>query len=273
MTRPHAATAAASTSSGQRRNNTTKTAEPHRPGRPSWEGTLYTTLTVARASSRHISRQDDDLHKQAEDYELQLPYQGSFCSPAPVRRYPGATVSGSARTRSTRADPAVSGVSSSPICCTNSSSVWPLRAAYARIPCLPTSPNGVIRGITAVTVRSSPARRDSSRAYSAMNRWVALDPAYPPLAGEPLRAAPLLTTTTRLPGGSGFSSASRTQVNAILTSACQWTENVSQVWYWIGRFTGLAPATTMRTSGWYWSSTLHDTAGSAASATSIRIFV
>src|SRR6266849_4267968 len=45
-----------------------------------------------------------------------------------------------------------------------------------------------------------------------MNRWVALDPAYPPLAGDPLMAAPLLTTTTTLlPGGSGFSSASRSQ--------------------------------------------------------------
>jgi hypothetical protein len=50
-----------------------------------------------------------------------------------------------------------------------------------------------------------------------MNRWVALDPAYPPLAGDPLMAAPLLTTTTLLPGVSGFSSASRSQVNAILT--------------------------------------------------------
>jgi len=47
-----------------------------------------------------------------------------------------------------------------------------------------------------------------------MNRWVALDPAYPPLAGDPLMADPLLTTTTLLPGGSGFSSASRSQVNA-----------------------------------------------------------
>ena len=29
-----------------------------------------------------------------------------------------------------------------------------------------------------------------------MNRWVALEPAYPPLAGDPLIAAPLLITTT-----------------------------------------------------------------------------
>ncbi len=82
-----------------------------------------------------------------------------------------------------------------------------------------------------------------------MNRWVALDPAYPPLAGDPLMAAPLLITTTLLPGGSGFSRASRSQVNAILTSVCQLTENVSQVWSWSGRITGLAPATRMRTTG------------------------
>ena len=87
----------------------------------------------------------------------------------------------------------------------------------------------------------SPARRDSSGAYSAMNRWVALAPAYPPLAGDPMTAAPLLTTTTRLPGRSGGSSAARSQPNAILTSACQLTENVSQVWCWSGSITGLAP--------------------------------
>src|SRR5947209_525562 len=105
-----------------------------------------------------------------------------------------------------------------------------------------------------------------------MNRWVALDPAYPPLAGDPLMAAPLLTTTTLLPGGSGFSSASRSQVNAILTSVCQLMENVSHVWYWSGRITGLAPATRMRTSASYWSSRLHATVASAASATSGRMF-
>ena len=103
--------------------------------------------------------------------------------------------------------------------------------------------------MTAVTVMSSPARRDSSWAYAAMNRWVALAPAYPPLAGDPLMAAPLLTTTTLLPGGSGLSSASRSQVNAILTSVFQLTENVSHVWCWSGRIAGLAPATRMRTSG------------------------
>src|SRR6266571_2935509 len=105
-----------------------------------------------------------------------------------------------------------------------------------------------------------------------MNRWVALDPAYPPLAGDPLMAAPLLTTTTTLlPGGSGCSSASRSQVNAILTSVCQLTENVSHVWYWSGRITELAPATRMTTSGSYWSSRLHATVASVASATSVRM--
>src|SRR5260370_14467 len=94
----------------------------------------------------------------------------------------------------------------------------------------------------------------------------------PPGGGEQLMAAPLLTTTTLLPGSSGLSSASRSQVNAILTSVCQLTENVSHVWYWSGRITGLAPATRMRTSGSYWSSRLHATVASAASATSVRMF-
>jgi len=103
-------------------------------------------------------------------------------------------VAGSARTRSTRADAAISRVNSSPSCSKYASSVWPPRAASARTPRLPTSPNGVILGITAVTVMSSLARCDTSWAYAAMNRWVALEPAYPALAGDPLMAAPLLTT-------------------------------------------------------------------------------
>src|SRR5258708_3194887 len=67
------------------------------------------------------------------------------------------------------ADRAIWGVSSAPSCFRYASSVWQPRAAYARTPRLPTSPNGVILGITAVTVMSSPARRDSSWAYPAMN--------------------------------------------------------------------------------------------------------
>jgi len=76
-----------------------------------------------------------------------------------------------------------------------------------------------------------PTHMPKMKKPTQMNRWVALDPAYPPLAGDPLMAAPLLTTTTTtlLPGGSGLSSASRSQVNAILTSGRQLTENVSHI--------------------------------------------
>src|SRR5947209_987912 len=100
-----------------------------------------------------------------------------------------------------------------------------------------------------VTVMSRPARSDSSLAYCARNRWLALEPAYPPLKGDPLIAAPLLSTTTLLPGDNGLSRASRNQVNATLTSVCQLTENVSQVCCCNGRITGLAPATRMSVRG------------------------
>ena len=46
----------------------------------------------------------------------------------------------------------------------------------------------------------SPERRDSSWAYAAMNRWVALEPAYPPLAGDPLIAAPQVSPGYAPPG-------------------------------------------------------------------------
>ena len=82
-----------------------------------------------------------------------------------------------------------------------------------------------------------------------MKRWVALAPAYPPLSGEPCSAAPLLITITLLPGRSGLSRASRSQWNAIRTSVCQLTENVSQVWCCSGRRSGLAPATRMTAVG------------------------
>ena len=62
---------------------------------------------------------------------------GSFCSPMAVSGHPGAVVAGSARTSSTRADPAILGVNSSPSCFRNTSSVWPPRAAYARPPYRP----------------------------------------------------------------------------------------------------------------------------------------
>ena len=82
-----------------------------------------------------------------------------------------------------------------------------------------------------------------------MKRWVALAPAYPPLSGDPFRAAPLLITTTLLSGRSGLSSASRSQWNATRTSVCQLTENVSQVWSCSRTMCGLAPATRTTTPG------------------------
>jgi uncharacterized protein len=85
-------------------------------------------------------------------------------------------------------------------------------------------------------------------------------------------AAPLLITTTLLPGGSGLSSASRSQLKVIFTSVCQFAENVSHVCRCSGRGTGLAPATRMRTCGSYLSSRTGGTAGSAASATSVLMF-
>ena len=96
---------------------------------------------------------------------------------------------------------------------------------------------------------SRPARFASSWAYPVMKRWVALAPAYPPLSGDPLSAAPLLITTTLLPGRSGLSRASRSQWNAIRTSVCQLAENVSHVCCCSGRMYGLAPATRTRASG------------------------
>jgi len=45
-----------------------------------------------------------------------------------------------------------------------------------------------------------PTHMPKMKKPTQMNRWVALDPAYPPLAGDPLMADPLLTTTTLLPG-------------------------------------------------------------------------
>src|SRR5437763_13869153 len=41
-----------------------------------------------------------------------------------------------------------------------------------------------------------PTHMPKMKKPTQMNRWVALDPAYPPLAGDPLMAAPLLITTT-----------------------------------------------------------------------------
>src|SRR3954447_2435440 len=101
-----------------------------------------------------------------------------------------------------------------------------------------------------------------------MKRCVALAPAYPPLSGDPATAAPLLITTTRLPGRSGLSRASRSQWNAIWTSVSQLTENVSQVCCCSGRMLGRAPATTTTTSGSWRSRSLAATVASRASAIS-----
>jgi hypothetical protein len=87
------------------------------------------------------------------------------------------------------------------------------RAAYAWIAGRPTPVTGANWGSTAVKVTSRPARFASSWAYPVMKRSVALAPAYPPLSGDPFgfTAAPLLNTTTLLPGRSGLSRASRSQ--------------------------------------------------------------
>src|SRR6266550_3776884 len=102
-----------------------------------------------------------------------------------------------------------------------------------------------------------------------MKRWVALAPAYPPLRGEPMMAAPLLITITRLPGRSGSRSISRSQWNVIWTSVFQFLENESQVCCWRGRSDGAAPATRATMLGLYWRSSVPATAGSLPSAASI----
>ena len=104
----------------------------------------------------------------------------------------------------------------------------PSRAAYAAAPDAPTPPAGVSAGSKLANPMPRPARSDSAAAYAAMKRTVALAPAYPPLAGEPLTAAPLDSRTTRLPGGSGARSAARVHSNAGRTSPSQCRLNVSR---------------------------------------------
>ena len=94
----------------------------------------------------------------------------------------------------------------------------------------------------------------------------ALAPAYPPESGEPKSAAPLDSVTTVLPGASGASSASRVQWNTCATSTSQFRLNDSQVWCWIGRGSGVAPALSTSTPGRYVSISAPATIGSAASA-------
>src|SRR5580658_9078510 len=94
----------------------------------------------------------------------------------------------------------------------------------------------------------------------------ALAPAYPPDSGEPNTAAPLDSVTTVLPGASGASSASRVQWNTCATSTSQFRLNVSHVWCWIGRGSGVAPALSTSTPGRYLSISSPATIGSVASA-------
>src|SRR6266852_815859 len=101
-----------------------------------------------------------------------------------------------------------------------------------------------------------------------MKRWVALAPAYPPLNGDPMIAAPLLITMIRLPGRSGRRSASRSQWNVICTSVFQFKENDSQVCRCSGRIDGAAPATRATMSGRYCRRSLLATPGSVASPAS-----
>ena len=75
-------------------------------------------------------------------------------------------------------------------------------------------------------------------------------------------------TITRLPGRNGVSKASRSQWKVMRTSVFQFAEKVSQVCWCSGRISGLAPATMIRLFGWWRSSRLPGTDGSAASATS-----
>src|ERR1035438_5013148 len=87
----------------------------------------------------------------------------------------------------------------------------------------------------------------------------------PPDSGEPNSAAPLDSVTTVLPGASGASSASRVQWNTCATSTSQLRLNVCHVWCWIGRGSGVAPALSTSTPGWYLSISAQVTTGSAAS--------
>src|SRR6266704_7830 len=72
-----------------------------------------------------------------------------------------------------------------------------------------------------------------------------------------------------LPRSSGRASASRTQRNALRTSVCQKTENVSQVWRRVGRCGPVAPAFRTSTRGRSRSITRAAVTGSVASAATV----
>src|SRR6516225_8797854 len=71
---------------------------------------------------------------------------------------------------------------------------------------------------------------------------VAVAPAYPPLIGDPPRAAPLDIVTTTPPFGGGVRSACWTKWKACRTSTFQLTLKVSQSCSSSGAITGVAPA-------------------------------
>src|SRR6516162_1410835 len=66
--------------------------------------------------------------------------------------------------------------------------------------------------------------------YSARNQFIRFAPAYPPLKGEPWRAAALEVTMKWLPGGAGNRSAFRSHAKVPFVSTNQFAEKVSQVW-------------------------------------------
>src|SRR4051794_23402428 len=74
---------------------------------------------------------------------------------------------------------------------------------------------------------------------------------------------------TVLCGARGRSSASRIQWNVCRTSTSQLRLNVSQVWWWIGRISGEAPALSTSVFGWYCSRSEPARTGSATSAVTV----
>src|SRR5882724_3255800 len=106
-----------------------------------------------------------------------------------------------------------------------------------------------------------------------MNHCARLADAYPPLAGEPRRAAPLEITTRCAPGFIGKSSALRNHTKADFVSMCQLCEKLSHVWRWIARCGGIAPAASTTRSGAWSAMSLPASTSSAASPTTISHFV
>src|SRR5690348_2289943 len=99
-----------------------------------------------------------------------------------------------------------------------------------------------------------------------MNLMVDFAPAYPPLNGDPLTAAPLEIAITELPGVSGDRSASRIQWNACATSTFQFLLKVCQLCSDSGLMCGEAPAPSTSVRGRCSATRRLAVAGSAASA-------